>query len=74
MSNDDSMEWQSSRFVRAAEFYKEEFEAVVALLESRKEDTPESKMSIVTELRQKLALYLSSAIRFHLRRLFDPPP
>jgi len=69
-----SGKWPSSRFIKAAELYRDEFEAIVANIESRQEGVLEIETSIVTNIRQKLSIYLSSAIRFHLRRFFDPPP
>ena len=74
MPNEGSDKWPSSRFMRAAQLYKDEFEAIVALLESKREGTSVSKTLIFSPLRRKLCSYISSAIRFHLRRLLDPPP
>lgn len=84
--NDSNVCYPSSRFISASQLYKNEFEAIIARIESKREasnnNVEENSINshfnnskvISTHYRQTLCVHISSAIRFHMRRLFDPVP
>jgi len=75
MPNDNGRPWPSARFIKASELYRAELEALVA--SSGKDETSnveDTAMILVSPLRDRFSTQIGSAIRFHLRRLFDPIP
>jgi len=66
--------WPSSRFFGVAEQYRKEFEAIMARSEFKSGDPDDDLISMVSPVRERLSTMISSCVRYHLRRLFDPVP
>ena len=75
MPNDNERPWPPGRFIKASELYRAELEAMIATSGEDQFDNGEgTSMILVSPLRDRLSTQIGSAIRFHLRRLFDPVP
>lgn len=68
MPNESSI-WPPSRFIKAAEMYTNEFEAILAQVEA-----PDQVNFFMSTTKQCISFYIFSNIRYHLRRLLDFPP
>eukprot|EP00568_Trieres_chinensis_P015297 CAMPEP_0183326826 /NCGR_PEP_ID=MMETSP0160_2-20130417/83241_1 /TAXON_ID=2839 ORGANISM="Odontella Sinensis, Strain Grunow 1884" /NCGR_SAMPLE_ID=MMETSP0160_2 /ASSEMBLY_ACC=CAM_ASM_000250 /LENGTH=767 /DNA_ID=CAMNT_0025494909 /DNA_START=52 /DNA_END=2355 /DNA_ORIENTATION=- len=66
--------WPPSRFFGVAELYRCEFEIIAASVESQPKPDEDYNFISGSPIRERLSTLISSAIRFHLRRLFDPLP
>lgn len=66
---DESSKWPPSRFIKAAEMYTNEFEAILAQVEA-----PDQANFFMSTTKQCISFYIFSNIRYHLRRLLDFPP
>lgn len=76
MPNDHGRPWPPARFVQASELYRAELEAMVALSgeEDTNENVDDAPLILISPLKDRFSTQIGSAIRFHLRRLFDPLP
>jgi len=79
MPDDNRRPWPPGRFIQAAEMYRAELEALVASsggenVEIYHHAESEANMVSVSPLRNNFSTQIGFALRFHLRRLFDPVP
>jgi len=70
MPNAKHESWPPSRFTKAADLYKREFETIIAQMESGSDE----QIYFTSNTRHCLGSQIHSNIRYHLRRLFDFPP
>lgn len=73
MPHDNERPWPSERFIRASELYRAEIQAMIASPDANG-GSVETAVLQYSPLRDRLSTQIGSAIRFHLRRLFDPLP
>jgi hypothetical protein len=79
MPDDNGRSWPASRFIQASEIYRAELEALIASSGGDKVETShcgevDVSMVSVSPLRNYFSTQIGFAVRFHLRRLFDPVP
>jgi len=79
MPDDNGRSWPAARFIQASEIYRAEMEALVASsgrekVEINHHAENEASMVSVSPLRNNFSTQIGFAVRFHLRRLFDPVP
>lgn len=81
MPDDNGRPWPSARFIQASEIYRAELEALIASSGGDKVETNhyrhgevDASMTSLSPLRNNFSTHIGFAVRFHLRRLFDPVP
>ena len=79
MPEENGRSWPAARFIQASEIYRAELEALIASsdgdeVEANQHSEVDASMVSVSPLRNNFSTHIGFAVRFHLRRLFDPVP